>query len=348
MDFVRKVGEKGWLTMAWPKEYGGGGRSYIDYAIYTEEMFYNRAPLYPVWLSLNTAGPTMYTYGSDAHKKELLPGISQGEIVFCQGFSEPEAGSDLASLQTTAVVDGDFFVINGQKVWTSYAHRAQYMLLMARTDPQAPKHRGISQFVVDMKTPGIEVHPLVDMMEHHDFNEVFLNDLRIPKSCLMGEENNGWHQAMTTVSFERSPINGVAESRRILDDIMNHVKTTYSDGLIIANNPLVQHKLAELVTEVEIARLLCYNVAWLQSQGMIPEAEASIAKVFSTELKYKLTQVVMEIIGVTSLIQPGSNWCCLNGRMEREHLRSLGLLFGGGTSEVQRNVIALRGLGLPR
>ena len=278
--------------------------------------------------------------------------------MWCQGFSEPGAGSDLASLQTRAVEDGDCFVVNGQKIWTSLAHRADWCILLARSDADAPKHKGISYFLMDMKLPGIHIQPLVDMMGRHTFNQLFMEDVRIPRDCLVGEMNRGWYVAAATLDFERSGINRVVAGIRTYEELVDYARETPAgggsafggkgNGKPLLAEPTVRGKLAELHLEFQVGRLLAYRVAWMQAQGKIPNAEASISKLYGSEVQQRLALVGMEILGLGGQLKPGSKWAPLAGRLEEFYLWSVALTIAAGTSEVMRNIIAGRGLGLPR
>ena len=266
----------------------------------------------------------------------------------CQGFSEPNAGSDLAALQTRAVRDGDDYVINGQKIWTSGAHYANWMILLARTDFEAPKHKGISYFLLDMKTPGITTRPLIDMMNNHGFNEVYFENVRVPKDCLLGEENRGWYMAATTLDFERSSIGGAVEAKKMLDDLVGYARETKSNGHRLIDEVPVRVRVVEAGIEAELGRLLSYRVATLQARGQVPNYEASIAKLFNTDMKLRMARYGMEIMGLYGQLDHKSKWVQLQGRFERQYLWQTGLAVGGGTTEIQKNIIAMRGLGLPR
>ena len=258
------------------------------------------------------------------------------------------AGSDLPSLQTRAVEKEDHFLVNGQKIWTSNAHVADWCNFLARTDPDAPKTKGLSYFLVDMKTPGITVRPIINMADGHSFNELFFEDVRVPKENLVGERNRGWYVATSVLNFERSAIEEAASLRRALDELVGYVKETKVNGKPLAKNPLVRHKLAQIAVEIEVARVLSYRVAWMLSKGWVPESEASAAKLFGTELVARASSAAMQIMGLHGQLAPGSKWPRLRGQIGSWYLACVGMLFGGGSSEVQRNVIAIRGLGLPR
>jgi hypothetical protein len=345
--FQKKLAQKGWLTLAWPKEYGGMGASVMKQVIFNEEMAYHRAPQ-QLGVGPDRVGPTIILYGTEEQKREHLPPIANADVIWCQGFSEPGAGSDLASLQTTAVEDGDYFVVNGQKIWTSLAHVADWMILLARTDPDAPKHRGISYFLVDMRTPGITVRPLIDMTGRHAFNQVFFDNVRVPRKNLVGELNRGWYVAAATLDFERSGINRVMAGVRLYEELVEYARETVRDGRPLMALPTVRHKLAELRIEFEVGRLLAYRVAWVQAQGRIPNQEASMSKLFGSELQQRLARAGVEIMGLGGQLRPGSKWAPMAGRIADYYLGAVATTIAAGTSEVMRNIIAIRGLGLPR
>ncbi|MBI2867084.1 MAG: acyl-CoA dehydrogenase family protein, partial [Chloroflexi bacterium] len=269
------------------------------------------------------------------------------ETIWCQCFSEPNAGSDLASLQTRAEDNGDHFLVNGQKIWTSGGHVADWMHLLARTDPHAPKHKGISYFLFSMKTPGIRVEPIRQMDGGHGFNTVFFDNVRLSKDSLLGQLNNGWYVAMTTLNYERANISGAAEALRNLQELVAYCKTTAVNGRRLVDNPLVRHRLAESAIELEIGRLLSYRVLWLQDQGAVPETESSISKNFTYDAVARLAVRAVEILGLRSQLNLGAPQAPLKGLFNWAYLRT-GCRAGGGTPEIQRNIIATRGLGLPR
>src|SRR4030042_839591 len=289
-QFQRKLGQKGWLAPAYPKQYGGLERSHMKRLMLAEELAYNRAPIsVEVEITVNWVAPTIILFGNERQKKEYGTRVAKGEIIFCIGYSVPNAGSDLAALQTRAVKVGDEYIINGQKIWCSYAHLADYCWLAVRTDPNVSKHKGISMFIVDMKTPGVTVRPLINILNHHSFNEVFFDDVRIPRD-----------------------------------------------------------KLAEMAVENEILRMMCYRIAWMFSKGIHPSYESSMTMVFSSELRRRLANVGMHIMGHYGELDKDSKWAPLNARIMRMYLSSVSMGVGGGSNEIQRNIIAMRGLGLPR
>ncbi len=341
--FRKKLAAQGWLTMGWPREFGGAGASYMTQTVYMEEMSAAGAPgAYDqgVWL----AGPAIMMHGTPAQQERWLPAMRSADVHWCQLFSEPGAGSDLASLQTRAVRDGDEYVINGQKIWTSGALEADWGILLARTDQEAPKHRGISYFMLDLRTPGVTVRPLVNMMGSHHFTEVFLEDVRIPADCLIGEENRGWYIATTTLDQERSSINRVVMTRSTLAALIDYVKATPA----LRARAEIRHELAERHLEFEIGRWLCYRVAQMQSEGKVPNSEASVSKIFGTELQRQMGITGLRVIGLPGTIEPGSTYAPLRGQVERWAMAAPSYTVAGGTSEVNRNIVATRGLGLPR
>ena len=292
--------------------------------------------------------PHDHVYGSEEQRSRLLPRIISGEDVWCQLFSEPGAGSDLASLQTRAIRDGDDYVVNGQKIWTSGAHRADMGILIARTNPDAPKHRGISYFLVDMKTPGITVRPLVNMLNSHEFNEVYFEDVRIPASSLLGEENRGWYLATTTLDFERSGIATSVAHQLISQDLVGFARESAHGRASMAARPSLKHELADRAIEARVESLICYRIISMQDRGEIPNREASIAKLYSSELDVRLATTAMHLAGTHALLTARDQGESMGGRFGRFYMHSTTSPIGGGTSEVQRNIIAMRGLGLPR
>ena len=346
--WFKLLGQKGWIAPAWPKEYGGAGMSTVQQFIFNEEMATQKAPrpLHMI-IGLGMAGPTLIVHGTEDQKKKYLPGMLRGEDIWCQGYSEPGAGSDLAALQTRAVRDGDDYVVNGQKIWTTLAHMAKYMILLTRTDPDAPKHRGITYFILDMKTPGVEVRPLYNLGNSHEFNEVFFDNVRIPKDNVIGEENRGWYAAVTTLDFERSSIGSAIGMKQQVEELVNYASEhEHEPTSTLRTNPMLRYELSDRMIEVEVARMLSYRVASMQARGLIPNYEASLLKLYSTELNQRIARTGVHVLGLYGQLK--GEEAPHGGRWLATYLRSQAYTIEGGTSEIQRNIIAQRGLGLPR
>ncbi len=345
----KKLAANGWLTMAWPKEYGGQGRPAIEQAVFQEEVSYHGVPGYGMGIGgVQWVGPTLMLYGSEEQKKEHLPKIAAADTWWCTGYSEPETGSDLASLKTRAVRDGDDYVINGQKIWTSSAHIADWCWLAARTDPNAPPHKGISVFLMNMKSPGVRVRVIKNMPNLDYFNEVFLDEVRIPARNRVGEENQGWYIVAVALDFERGGLTHYGEAKRALDKLCAFVKEAGHNGRGVSVTPVTRNRLGEIALEVEVQRLLAYRVAWLQGKGLVPNYQASVSKIFVTELKQRIARTGLEIMGQYSQLEFEERMAPMGGMLERMYLATIGDTIMAGTSEVQRNIIATRGLGLPR
>ena len=340
-EVSRKIGQRGWIGMTWPKKYGGQEKTYLDRLIMIEEMLRYGAPVAAHWVTERQIVPTLLRYGTEELKQEFLPGIAKGEIYFSAGLSEPEAGSDLASVQTRAIEKDDHFVIDGQKVWTSWANGCQYIYLVVRTDPEAPKYRGISEIIVDLSLPGITINPLVNIAGEVHFNEAFFAGVCVPKKYLIGQKNNGWQQIVEQLDYERSGPERLMSNYPLLQDMIEHAKE-------IGVSKEIKHKLAGLEVEFEVGRLLIYRVAWLLSQGKLPNYEAAMSKAFGTAFEQKVANTATQILGLYGQLMPGSRFAPLSGRAAFNYLDSVGYTIRGGTSEILKNIVATRGLGLPR
>jgi len=340
-EFIRKLGAKGWLCPSWPKEYGGLGLPLTYRFLIHEELDYSRALLEASMVGANMAGPTIMLYGTEEQKREYLPRIAKGEIEFALGYTEPEAGSDLAALQIRAEEAEDYYVLNGQKLFNTRCHFAQYHWLGARTDASAPKHRGISLFIVDMDSPGITIRPLWTLGGMRT-NEVFYDNVLVPKKNLVGEKNRGFYYILTALEFERTL--SVGGLRRAFEELVDYVK----ERPALKDDLLIRQRIAQIGTELEVAKLFVYRLAWLQSRRIAANYEAAALKLFGSELWQRLANSAMDILGLHGRLQSNSKWAPLNGSVERRCRESLFLTFAGGTSEVMRNIIATRGLGLPR
>ena len=350
-EWTKKLAARKWIAPAWPKEYGGAGMSVMEQFIFNTELADSRAPRVG-GIATGFAGPTLIYHGTEEQKAKYLPEILEGDTIWCQGYSEPGSGSDLASLQTRAVRDGDDYVVNGQKIWTSGGHVAKWMILLARTDPTAPKHRGISYFIVDMKSPGLTVRPLINMADSHEFNEVFFEDVRVPKENLIGEENRGWYLAQTTLSFERSSIGSAVGARQSVEDLVDFAKEKRGTGMSMLDvNPQVGVELTDRYIEASVATMMSYKIISIQAkEGVAPGHEASVAKLFGTELNQRIYKTGMKMCGLYGQLDAKSEGADipLRGRIKFMYLRSIANTIEGGTSEIQRNIVATRGLGLPR
>ncbi|MDZ7729635.1 MAG: acyl-CoA dehydrogenase family protein [Dehalococcoidia bacterium] len=333
----RTVADRGWLAAHWPKDYDGAGMSTMEQFIMKEEFARHRC-VHPGGRGIEMVGPTIILHGTDQQKRELLPPILHGEHIYAQGFSEPGAGSDLAAVQLRAVREGDEYVLNGQKIWTSNATTCNWLFLLARSDADAPKHKGISYFVTPMDVEGLTVRTIPDMTNGTELCETFFDDVRIPASYRIGEENRGWYVAMTTLDFERSGIAGaIGIQQQILD--------------MAADRPPFASKtgLADLYISSEVARQMSYHVASLQDRGQVPNYEASMVKLFSSEVGQRLAHARMRYYGLSGqLLGDSLGYEIEEGRVAHQVSRSLPSTIAGGSSEVQRNIIATRGLGLPR
>jgi alkylation response protein AidB-like acyl-CoA dehydrogenase len=348
-EFSHKMGERGWIGLCWPKECYGQGKSYIDRMVLTEEIVRYGAPAAAHWFADRQMGPSIIRHGTAAQKEFYLPRIARGEIVFGIGMSEPEAGCDLASLRTKAVEDGDDYILNGQKVWTSGAHFIDYLYLIARTDPDVPKHKGISEFIVDMKLPGIEVRPLIDMTGGHHYNEVFLDNVRVPKSSLVGETNKGWYQIAQQLDYERSGVERLMTNYPLLQDLITYVKQTEYMEEPLAKRITIRNSIADLAVRYDVGRLLTYRVAWVLDQERLPTTEAALAKAYCTEFEQQLAHVATMIPGLYGQLRQGSKGIppAFRESPAESYLFSPGYTIQGGTSEILRNIVAMRGMELP-
>jgi alkylation response protein AidB-like acyl-CoA dehydrogenase len=343
---VRQMGADGWLGIGWPKEWGGQGRTPIEQFIFFDESMRAGAPV-PM-LTINTVGPTIMNYGTDEQKAFFLPKILKGEIHFCIGYSEPGAGTDLAALKTRAVRDGDEYVINGQKIFTSLAGDADYVWLATRTNPEAKKHKGISMFIVPMNTPGISIVPM-HLLSEHNINHTFYEDVRVPAGNLVGGENNGWSLITNQLNHERVTLCSPGVVERALQEVRTWAQDTkLADGRRVADQEWVQVNLARVAAGVEFLRLMNWKVAWASTKGQLQPADASTVKVFGTEFYLDAFRLLMEIIGPPAYLQDGTPEAVLKARLERNYRSLLILTFGGGTNEIQRELIAVFGLGMPR
>jgi len=347
--FTRRLGEKGWLAIAWPKEYGGLGRSIMERFVAAEELAYHRAPQYG-HLFGDAVGAGIVRYGTEEQKRDFLPKMARAEILWSTGLSEPGAGSDLLNTATRAVKDGDDYIINGQKIWPTGAHLAEWCLILARTDPEAPKSRGLSTFLVDVRSPGVTVNPIIDMSGAESFNEIFLEDVRVPKSCLLGEENRGLPLVFECLEGDRfwGRCLRHAGSKKDLEELVEYVNQSKYDGQNLKENQVIRDMLAEIAIELEVCRMINYKAAWLLNKGDSISWESSVVKTFADELGQRIANVGLQILGPQVQLRGKSKWASLRKRFTFLYTFNRGLTLAGGTSEIQRTTIALRGLGLPR
>ena len=344
--FNAELGKRGWIAPAWPKEYGGLGASIYEQMVFNEEFGYYNAPDTGTrGFGVGMIGPTLIIHGNEEQKKRYLPRITSGEDIWCQGYSEPGAGSDLASLQTRAVRDGDEYVINGQKIWTSGGHRANQMFCLVRTDPDAPKHRGISFLLIDdiKNQQGLQLRPLINMANRHHFNEVFFEDVRVPAQNLIGEENRGWYVGMTLLDFERSGIGTTAAQKHTLENLTERLRGSSDDV-----RKKYRTKLADLAVANGVGRYLGYRIGYIQASGRVPNYEASVVKIYQSELGQKIYNFGISMLGLGGQCRPEQENAPLGGMMSEQYMLAVPSTIYSGSNEIQRNVIATRGLGLPR
>ncbi len=346
-EFTKKVAERGWIGLTWPKEYGGQGHSHVDRFILSEEMLRYGAPAACHWFADRQIGSSILRYGTEEQKREFLPKILRGEAYVGLGMSEPEAGSDLASLQTRATEDGDDYIIDGQKMWTSCARFMNYIYLVARTDPEAPKHRGISEFIINASLPGITIKPTIDITDSEAWGEVFFDGVRVPKRYLIGEKNRGFYQIVNQLDYERAGLERLMGNYPLFDAIIQFTKETKRNGKPLSKEILIRHNLARLQIEFEVGRLLTYRVALVIDEGRAPSVEAAMAKAYSTAFEQHLADTATRIMGLYGQLLAESKWAPISGMAPHSYLGSKGYSLQAGTSEVLRNIVASRGLGLP-
>ncbi len=345
---AKKLGERKWLSLGWPKEFGGLEASIMVQLLFDEVRGYYNAPGVDGF-AVGMFAPTLLAGATDEQKQRLLPPIANGEAFYCQGWSEPDAGSDLASLTTTAIREGDHYVVNGQKTWTTGGHKAEYMFLLARTDPDSKRGKGLSVFHLRMDLPGIEIRPLKYMDGKHVYNEVFFNDVKIPAEDLIGVEGEGWSLTRQTMNFERSGAGGFSGAKRYIEKLISYIQTTNRKGKPISKNPIARKKVAELFIGAEVGRTLAYKIAWMHQKGDFAGliTSASMSKLFSTELAQKLSNYATEMMGPYGQLEK-DELAPLDGAMTELYQFIKGATIYAGTNEIQRNLIAWTGLGLPR
>jgi alkylation response protein AidB-like acyl-CoA dehydrogenase len=349
-QWQRKLYDAGFIGLTWPKEYGGRGLTFLEEMILHQEMALAKAPPILNILGVGMGGPTIIAYGTEEQKKRYPPKILSCEEIWCQGYSEPNHGSDLAALDTRAVKDGEYWVINGQKVWTSLAHIADFMMLLARTDPNVPKHKGITYFLLDMKLPGVTVKPLVQITGDAEFNEVFFDNVRVHESQVLGGVNNGWAVGLTTLMYERLALGfGLQVRLRIaLDGLIDLARKMDKHGQAITKDPVMRQKIAQLWIDTECLKYTGARAITRLLKGEMPGPEASTGKMGWVETHQRLQELAMEIEGPYSQLAAGSDWTLDGGLWQYTFLRSRANSIEGGTTEIQKNIIGERVLGLPK
>ena len=349
-DWQRRLHAAGFIGLTWPREYGGRGLTFMEEMILAEEMALAKAPPVLNILGIGMAGPTIIAYGTEEQKKRYLPKILSADEIWCQGYSEPNAGSDLASLQTRAVRDGRDYVVDGQKVWTSLAHTSDWMMLLARTDPDAPRHKGITYFLLDMHLPGVTVKPLRQITGDAEFNEVFFDGVRVHDSQVLGGVNNGWAVGMTTLMYERLALGfGLQMRLRIaLDGLIEMARRAEKAGRAVTKDPVMRQKIAQLWIDTECLKYTGARAITRLLKGEMPGPEASTGKMGWVETHQRLQELAMEIQGPYAQLVKGSDWAVEDGLWQHAFLRSRANSIEGGTTEIQKNIIGERVLGLPK
>jgi alkylation response protein AidB-like acyl-CoA dehydrogenase len=348
LKWHRKLNEGGWVGLSWPKEYGGRDATITQQLIYGEEMARVNAPMLVNVLGIMLVGPTLIRLGTEEQKKRYIPKILSAEEIWCQGYSEPNAGSDVASLQTRAIEDGDNFVVNGQKIWTSDAHHADWCILLVRTDLDAPKHKGISYILLDMRSPGVTVRPLVQITGEASFNEVFFEDVRVPKKNLIGEKNQGWQVAIMTLMFDRAGVIDFFDAMGIVNELVELAKSLPSNGHRAWDEPSVRQKLAEFACEATALKYSGYRQLTRRLKGLPPGPEGSVLKLGNSDLNLRMNKFAMEMLGPYGQLEFKAPHAFDKGIWSYRMLSSRALTIAGGTNEVQHNIIGERVLGLPK
>jgi alkylation response protein AidB-like acyl-CoA dehydrogenase len=351
-EFSRKMAQRGWIGMTWPRQYGGQERTYIEKTILNEELCKVHAPVLYHFLGDRQVGPALIKFGSDWQKDFYLPRIVKAEegTYFCLLFSEPNAGSDLAAISTSAKKDGDYYLINGQKIWSSSAHEANWGWLLAKTefDSSIPPHLTCSEFIVDMKSPGITVRPIVNIAGEHCFNEVFFDDVRVHKRYLVGQENAGFKQITEQLDYERAGIERLMQNFPIYEQLLRYVREMDGKSIDSAFYSWVRDSVAQLEIEYNAGRLLCYFTAWIIDQGKKPTSQAALCKAFCTSYEQRLNDLATRVVGPVSRIRTGCKWAPFAVDLAESYLWGPSYTLQGGSVEILKNIVARRGLRLPR
>ena len=351
LEWERKLYRGGWNGIAWPKKYGGRGASLIEQAIFAEEMARANAPEGLNIIGRNLVATTLFHHGTEEQRQRYLPKIIAGEEVWCQGFSEPNAGSDLASIRCRAEREGDHFVVNGQKIWTSFAQYAQWCILLVRTDTTLPKHQGISFLLVDMRTPGITIRPLRQISGECEFNETFFDDVRVPAGNLVGDLNGGWKIAMTTLAYERGPEDSLGRQIRFkqdLDKLLETASTMTRGDKPVLDDAALRQKLAKSIVDIEVMRLMCLRSFSKALKGTPRGPDSSINKLYWSHVTQSFYETALDTLGPLAPLDGRDPLSPSSGRFQLGFLRSKAFTIYSGSSEIQRNIIAERVLGLPR
>jgi alkylation response protein AidB-like acyl-CoA dehydrogenase len=336
----RKLGAKGWLSLSWPEKYGGRNSLILQNILFEEILYYNVPAVDHIGVTF--FAPTLLRFGSEEQKSKYLPGISRGETYWCELLSEPDCGSDLASLKTQAVQDGSHYLINGQKTWTSGAHKAGMGFILVRTDPDQPRHKGLTYFIIDMATPGIKINRIINMLGEHDFNEVFLDNVRVSEENIVGGKNGGWNVTLMTLDFERISVMLYPSVRGYLDRLAEYMKQS---GRSLDQSH--SNNMAQLLAECEMARMIHYRAVGIVSRGEPSTYEAAIDKMYNCELAQRAAEFGMQVLGLYGELRRGSPHAPLAGWPSFYYLDAPSYTLMGGTSEIDRNVIATKGMGLP-
>ncbi|KAF0957997.1 acyl-CoA dehydrogenase family protein [Rhodococcus sp. T7] len=348
-EICQALAKRGWLTLSWPAEYGGSDGDLWSQMVLREEMWAAGEPRGPQYMNLNYIGPMIMKFGTEEQKQRFLPPMARGEVIWTQGFSEPGAGSDLASLTTRAEDRGDHFVVNGQKIWNSYASSpADWCMLLARTDSSGPKQAGISVLLVDMTTPGVVVRPIRSMAGMGEINEIFFEDVIVPRDSLLGSQDDGWPLINYGLSFERTGIAMHSRAARTIDRVIQHARSTVLDGRPLSDDPAVRARLADVYCRYRAARLISYRITSMVEAGEDPVAEASMAWIHGAQLTQDAAAAGLDVLAAAGQLLEEEEEAPMNGAIEREWVEMLAMTIAGGTSDIQRAIVSQRGLGLPR
>ncbi|MBI4331305.1 MAG: acyl-CoA dehydrogenase family protein [Chloroflexi bacterium] len=347
VEFSRKLAAKGWLALSWPKEYGGQGRDYLDTAILEEQMGYRWAPVEAHRTGCAFVANGIMEHGTPEQKKRVLPQIARQEVIFCEAYTEPEAGTDLATLKTKAIFDGKDYVVNGEKTFCSGFHFADCMHLAARTDPASSRHRGISMFIVDVKAAGVTYRPM-KTINHGTMTHIFFDNVRVSPENLIGAKDRGWQQLMSVLAAERTGLHVAGANKRIVEWLAEYARATQRGGQPVISDPVIRHRLAELAVEIEAGRMLSWRVACLRSKGNQIGVEGNIQALFHREIEHRLAHFGMQVLGQYGQLHRDSRWAPLNGIIERLFLKSCAQVGGAGNTELQKNIVAVAALGFER